>query len=226
MTKNNPEPKEPRRRRAAASRANQAGVRSNGRVARLPRSPKSRAEVEGTCVALLRAVNVARRRPLRTQAFVRILEKIGLYDVRTYIQTGNAVFRAPRTKGLREKIQGGLAQTLGYVPEVLLLSLAELEDAVSANPFPRADAGRVHLLFLVKEPVAFDFAVFAALRAETEQFALHGRVFYFHAPDGVGRSRLFARAEKLLGVTATARNLRTVREVLRLAREIGGERDR
>ena len=33
---------------------------------------------------------------------------------------------------------------------------------------------------------------------------------YFHAPDGMGRSKFGARAESHLGVSATARNLNTV----------------
>jgi uncharacterized protein (DUF1697 family) len=38
-----------------------------------------------------------------------------------------------------------------------------------------------------------------------------------HAPDGIGRSRLAARVEQLLGVEATARNWRTVSKVAALA---------
>jgi uncharacterized protein (DUF1697 family) len=41
---------------------------------------------------------------------------------------------------------------------------------------------------------------------------------YLHAPEGIGRSRLAARAESLLGVAATARNWRTVTQLLELAR--------
>jgi uncharacterized protein (DUF1697 family) len=35
-------------------------------------------------------------------------------------------------------------------------------------------------------------------------------VFYLHAPAGIGRSKLARKAEALLGVAATARNLNTV----------------
>jgi uncharacterized protein (DUF1697 family) len=49
-----------------------------------------------------------------------------------------------------------------------------------------------------------------AIKADNERYKLAGNVFYLHAPDGVGNSKLAARAEKLLGVAASARNWNTV----------------
>jgi len=46
-------------------------------------------------------------------------------------------------------------------------------------------------------------------------------VFYLHAPDGIGRSKLAARIERLLGVDATARNWRTVTKVFEMANDLG-----
>jgi uncharacterized protein (DUF1697 family) len=48
-----------------------------------------------------------------------------------------------------------------------------------------------------------------SLKAGTEEFILTEKVFYLSAPDGIGRSKLAVSVEKLLGVPATARNLRT-----------------
>jgi uncharacterized protein (DUF1697 family) len=44
------------------------------------------------------------------------------------------------------------------------------------------------------------------------------QVFFLHAPEGVGRSRLAARVEKLLGVPVTDRNWRTVCKILEMAK--------
>ena len=60
-----------------------------------------------------------------------------------------------------------------------------------------------------------------ALKAKSERFALKGKVFYIHTPDGFGTSKLAARAERLLGVEATARNWRTVTTLLELANVSG-----
>jgi len=44
-------------------------------------------------------------------------------------------------------------------------------------------------------------------------------VLYLHTPDGFGSSKLAARAERLLGVDATARNWRTVTTLVEMARQ-------
>ena len=56
------------------------------------------------------------------------------------------------------------------------------------------------------------------LRAGREIFAIKGKVFYLHAPDGIGNSKLAAAAERHLRVDATARNWRTVLALLEMAR--------
>jgi uncharacterized protein (DUF1697 family) len=57
----------------------------------------------------------------------------------------------------------------------------------------------------------------ASLKKASERFQLTDGVFYLHAPEGVGNSKLAARAEKLLGVAMTDRNWRTVCKVMELA---------
>jgi uncharacterized protein (DUF1697 family) len=42
-------------------------------------------------------------------------------------------------------------------------------------------------------------------------------VFYLHAPDGIGRSKLAGQVENALGVAVTARNWRTVEKLMSLA---------
>jgi uncharacterized protein (DUF1697 family) len=53
-----------------------------------------------------------------------------------------------------------------------------------------------------------------ALKKDNESFLLIEPIFYLHAPDGTGRSKL---AEKVLGVPTTARNGNTVFNILQLA---------
>lgn len=177
-----------------------------------------------TYVALLRAVNVGGAYSLPMPAFVQLLEQIGLDDVRTYIQTGNAVFRteAEEAAALPGKIKARIKRIHGFAPEVVLFSLDELEQAIAANPYPEADEEphMLHLTFLASEPRHPDLSVLEGSQKESERFTLEGRVFYLHAPEGVGRSKLFAQIEKALGVVGTARNWRTARGILELAREV------
>ena len=58
------------------------------------------------------------------------------------------------------------------------------------------------------------------IKASSEEFRLVGSILYLNAPDGIARSRLAARAEKLLGVSATSRNWRTVGKLIALAGQL------
>jgi hypothetical protein len=61
-----------------------------------------------------------------------------------------------------------------------------------------------------------DLGALESIEGDHERFALKEGVFYLHAPDGIGRSKLAANAEKLLGVAVTSPNWRTVCKVIRL----------
>ena len=95
---------------------------------------------------------------------------------------------------------------------MLILSASAFESALRCNPFPEAaaDPKTLHLLFLASAPDSPDLDALAAVQSPTERFRLIGQVFYLHAPDGIGRSKLATKVEKALGVATTGRNWRTV----------------
>lgn len=171
-------------------------------------------------VALLRGINVGGRNPLPMRDLTAALEGLGAQGVRTYIQSGNAVFTAAIDDATRfaRDLGNAIGEGHGFVPEVLVLPVAVLAAAMRDNPFPEAesDPKSLHLFFLAQEPVTADHGRLEALCAESERFELIGRVFYLHAPDGIGRSKLAAGAEKALGVACTGRNWRTVGAIVRL----------
>jgi uncharacterized protein (DUF1697 family) len=57
----------------------------------------------------------------------------------------------------------------------------------------------------------------AQIRTSSEKVCLKEQVFYLYTPEGFGRLKLAARAEKLLGVPATARNWNTVLKLAQLS---------
>lgn len=172
-------------------------------------------------VALLRGVNVGGAGKLPMAGFRAVLEGLGCAAVATYIQSGNAVFRSalPRD-ALAERIAAAVAAGYGFRPEVMLFSAGELEAAVAANPFPVAEAAEqtVHLFFFAAPVAGLDLAPIAALARRGERVAAAGRLLYLHAPEGIGRSELAQRMARHLPAAATARNLRSARAILALAR--------
>ena len=154
---------------------------------------------------------------------VALLEDIGSQKVRTYIQSGNAVFQhgEKNPSKLSQKIASGVKERRGFEPCVLVLELDAITRSLANNPFPEAETepSSLHLGFLAATPKNPDLKKLDALRQESERFRLIDDVFYLHAPEGVGRSRLAASVEKLLGVQMTDRNWRTVCKVRELAEE-------
>lgn len=174
-----------------------------------------------TWIALFRGINVGGNNILPMAALRADLAALGLDDVRTYIQSGNVVFesKARSAKALGAKISTCVEERHGFRPQVLVLSAAQLRAAREANPFARAESGpkTLHYAFLVDTPRAPDLAALERLRSESEAFELTDAVFYLHAPDGIGRSKLAGAVDKHLGVATTGRNHRTVAKLLELA---------
>ncbi|ABQ27680.1 DUF1697 domain-containing protein [Geotalea uraniireducens] len=174
-------------------------------------------------IALFRGINVGGNNILPMKELVTLLESLGLQQVKTYIQSGNAVFRSTADNILRlaDTIRSEIKRRHGFEPCVLLMEITEMEKAMAANPFPEAvtEPNTLHLNFLSSIPVNPDLKGLEKLRSENERYELKDKVFYLHAPDGIGRSKLGANAEKLLGVLMTGRNWRTVSKILALAKE-------
>ena len=174
-----------------------------------------------TYIALFRGINVGGRHMLPMKELKPVLERHDCLDVRTYIQSGNVVFRSAKSDvgRLATRLTAAISKSHGFEPHVLLLTRSELETAARGNPFPesRENPTSLHLFFLAEPPRKPDLKACEALKASTERFKLKGCVFYLHTPDGFGPSKLAARAETLLGVAATARNWRTVMTLLQMA---------
>jgi uncharacterized protein (DUF1697 family) len=173
-----------------------------------------------TWIALFRGINVGGNNILPMAELRAELEALGLGDVRSYIQSGNVVFesKSRSAKALGTKISKCVEEHHGFRPRVFVLTREELQAACDANPFPKAvsEPKTLHYAFLAEAPKAADVDALDALCSKTETWELSDAVFYLHAPDGIGRSKLAAVAEKHLGVATTGRNHRTVAKLLEM----------
>jgi len=155
---------------------------------------------------------------------VKLLTDNSYTNVRTYIQSGNVVLQSGKTTAgpVAAHIGKLVSDKHGFRPGVFALRPRELEAVILANPFPTAGAEpkSLHLYFLASTPEHPDLAAMARAKSASESFVLRDRVLYLHAPEGIARSKLAARVERLLGVKATARNWRTVNKMLAMVREL------
>jgi uncharacterized protein (DUF1697 family) len=177
-----------------------------------------------TYIALFRGINVGGKNTLPMRELVAVLEDLGARNVKTYIQSGNAVFVSlgKEASRLSNAISREIKKRRGFEPNVLLLELEDIERAIRKNPFPEAttDPKTLHAGFLACTPEKPDIGTLESLKSDSERFHLIDRVFYLHAQEGIGRSKLAANAEKLLGVPMTDRNWRTVCKIRDMAKEL------
>jgi uncharacterized protein (DUF1697 family) len=174
-----------------------------------------------TYIGLLRGINVGGNNKLPMKELVTILAGLGLHHIKTYIQSGNVLFQSERTDraGLSAEITAAIGKSHGFQPQIFLLTAAELQAAIAANPFSEGEAEpqSLHLFFLDALPANPDWQAIEMLKAEDERFALIDQVFYLHAPAGIGRSKLAEKFGRGWAVGITARNWRTVTEIMKLA---------
>jgi uncharacterized protein (DUF1697 family) len=170
----------------------------------------------GSCIALLRAVNVGGRSVAMAELRA-MLTDLGYVNPRTLLQSGNAVF-AIKAKtsiaALETKLETEAQRRFGMPIPFMLRTAAEWDAIIARNPFPEAarnDPGHLLLMALKAAPTA---AAIKALRdgyKGPETIHVAGRDAYLIYPEGVGRSKLTnALIERKLGFAGTARNWNTV----------------
>ena len=167
-----------------------------------------------TYIALFRGINVGGKNSLSMKELVSIFESLGASNVRTYIQSGNVAFQSVRkdVSNLVKKIGAEVRGRYGFEPHILVMRFSQIERAMKNNPFPEAEAEphSLHIGFLAFAPKKPDLKKLESLKKDSERFYLIDDIFYLHAPEGVGRSKLAASSERLLGVPMTDRNWNTV----------------
>ncbi len=177
---------------------------------------------DGAYVALLRGINVGGKNMLPMKDLVALCSNAGCSDVKSYIQSGNLVFRAKPTLAPRlpDLIAKAIADQFGARVPVVVRSADELRRVAKGNPFLRAgaDVGTLHVAFLSDLPSAARVAVLDPNRSPPDQFTVRAREIYLHCPNGLGRSKLTNQYfDSKLEVTCTMRNWRTVLKLLELA---------
>ncbi|MCA9613889.1 MAG: DUF1697 domain-containing protein, partial [Myxococcales bacterium] len=102
---------------------------------------------------LLRGVNVGKGNALPMADLRALLEELGCTDVRTYLQSGNAVLSSRRGEAALEKAVGAaLAKYMGRPIDLTFRTGAELNAVVDANPFVEVDDPTKLVVTFLSEP--------------------------------------------------------------------------
>jgi uncharacterized protein (DUF1697 family) len=170
---------------------------------------------------MLRGINVGSSRRVPMADLRELLEEAGFQNVATYVQSGNiALDSTAKPAALEARLAELMQARFGFEVPVVVRSGKQLAAIVEHDPFKGVadDPKRYQVSFLSQKLSAETVARLQELAHESERVAVHGREVYAWHPDGVARSKLWnALAGTGLGVTATARNWRTVNRLLEMA---------
>ncbi|EST34673.1 DUF1697 domain-containing protein [Streptomyces roseochromogenus] len=176
-----------------------------------------------TYAALLRGINVGGSKKLPMADLRALLTGLGHTGVRTYLQSGQAVFTAGHgdEESLAAELTRAIEERFGFRVDVLVRDHAYMKAVAGACPFPAADLEpkQLHVTYF-SAPVTPDrYADIDQAAHLPEEFRLGDRCLYLYAPDGLGRSKLaeaLSRPRLTKGLIATSRNWNTVVKLVEL----------
>ena len=89
-----------------------------------------------TYVALLRGINLSGHRIVKMDQLRKAFEGLGFEDVKTYIQSGNVVFKGPGTvpQNLVKRIEEKIVRQFGFAVPVVVKTSDEIGEIIRNNP--------------------------------------------------------------------------------------------
>ncbi len=140
------------------------------------------------------------------------LEKAGLRDVQTYIQSGNIVCASTlAVPEVQQLVREVIHRKWGYEVEVQAYTLAAWRRILAQCPYSE-QSKKLNFVFLEKAPAKRKLeTIVQGMLKPSEKAAVYGRVVYLLCPEGLGKSKFnLDTLASQLGVQATCRNWNTV----------------
>jgi uncharacterized protein (DUF1697 family) len=161
-------------------------------------------------IILFRGINVGGKNLLPMKELVPLLEKNSCEEVSSYIQSGNVILKSASdpTKAIKRIV----LDNFGFSANIFTLNEDEFSIALTNTPYQTFEGKFVHFYFC-HHAIELNQEKMATYLSGSEAYFVKGNVFYLHAPEGIGRSKLVANIESCLGQPATGRNLNTVNKI-------------
>jgi uncharacterized protein (DUF1697 family) len=176
-------------------------------------------------IALLRGINLGGHKKIKMEELRASLAALGFADVKTYIQSGNVVFKAAKVsdKALSKKIEATILSRFGHSVSVIIRTAEEIKQVIANNPFleePGVDQTKLHVMFLHEPPAQAAVKQLETLVLKPDQFRSLGKELYFYLPNGVAESAVMKKPiDRVLAIPTTMRNWRTVNTVQQMCTE-------
>ena len=177
-------------------------------------------------IALLRGINIGPHKRMKMEKLRASCEALGFAGVKTYIQSGNVIFKAQKLSpaALSKKLRECIVKDFGFSSEVISRSREEMKAIVNSNPFtkePGIDPSKLHVVFLSQSPSAAALKKLQELTLAPDRVSSADKEIYFYFPNGVSGSSLWKHPlDRVTGVPGTMRNWKTVTTLYQTATEV------
>ena len=177
-------------------------------------------------LALLRGINVGGKNIIAKEDLQRCFEDLGCTNVRTYIQSGNILFRTAESsvKRLTASVEQGLSDRFSYEAQAVVLSHKKYKSAVQAAPrsWGQDDQQKHNALFTLSgtTPAAV-LAQLATPKADIETVTTGpGVIFWSISKQHQTRTTLMKLPKEPVYQQMTIRNHNTVLKLMELFESI------
>jgi uncharacterized protein (DUF1697 family) len=164
-------------------------------------------------IAFLRGINVSGQKKIRMAELKSYFEELNFKNVRTYIQSGNVILESSNQKNeaIQKKIENLIKEKFGFDVPVIVKNKNEIAAILKKNPFTGKETNRIYITLLSDIPSAEQTKKLPEINYAPEEFILDENIIYFFSPHGYGEAKMSNNFfEKILKVTATTRNWRTM----------------
>ncbi len=168
---------------------------------------------------LVGAVNVGGTAKLPMALWRELATSLGASDVATYIASGNMVCTLPGDPHAFDCVlEQAVQERCGFFREVISRSHEQVTAALDGHPFDVVDPAHSYVCFLADEPTPEGVAAARRLPTGEDRWEVVGREMHVRYAGGAGRPQMSdAAVGRALGVSSTARNLRTVRRLVEMS---------
>jgi uncharacterized protein (DUF1697 family) len=173
-------------------------------------------------ILLLRGINVGKAKRVAMADLRALMEGLGHANVRTLLNSGNAVFDAGAgtPAGHARKLRAALLEHTGVDADAIVKTAADIAAALAEHPL-RAhadDPAKLQVIFTQDDASLALLAPLEGTDWAPEAFALSPHAAWLWCADGVIESRVYKAVGRLLGQRGTARNQATLEKLDALAR--------
>ncbi|MEM1321304.1 MAG: DUF1697 domain-containing protein [Bacteroidota bacterium] len=175
--------------------------------------------MEHQYVCLLRGINVSGKNKIKMAELKPQLQSLGLEEVRTYIQSGNIVFKAKAGQSAEwaAKIKAMIQEVWGFDIKVMCVAEGDFRNFLQQSPYwPEKEEEIKYLAFTLMTAVPEEerMALLEAKKKGEEDFKIIGQGLYLYCPYGFGRTKLSNNEiERIFKLGATTRNWKTMQQL-------------